>query len=206
MNVEVILREDFPSLGYVGDKVSVRAGYARNFLLPRGVAVEAFSHNQRQMQHQMAGIMSRRARLKAQAEELGRRLEATELAFTVKVGSQGKLFGSITAKDIEAQLREKGFAVDRKQIKITDQLKKSGSYKVQVKLHAEVTVNVTVKIESDGPVQRKEASEAVAASGSEASSKQVDGAADGASPKKEKRSPRKKKEAAPSGEGSTKEA
>lgn len=149
MNVEVILREDFPSLGYVGDKVSVRAGYARNFLLPRGIAVEAFSHNERMMRHQMSGIMSKRAKLKAEAVTLQGRLEGVELSFAVKIGSQGKLFGSITAKDIEAQLKEKGFAIDRKQIKLVEQMKKAGTYKVQVKLHAEVTASLSVKIEHE---------------------------------------------------------
>lgn len=144
--MEVILQQDFPSLGYVGDRVAVRNGYARNYLIPRGIAVEAFSHNARLLNHRMAGIIAKRKRLKAEAEALASSLAKVELEFTLKQGAQGRSFGSITSKDIEVALKEKGFTIDRKQVKVTEQLRKAGTFTVEVKLHSEVVVPVTINV------------------------------------------------------------
>lgn len=146
MNTEVILKEDYPSLGYVGDKVSVRAGYARNFLVPRGLAVEARSRNAKMLNHAVAHILVKKAKLKSAAEELQKRLEAVELECVLKGGEGGRTFGSISARDILTLLAEKGFTLDRSQVRLLETMKKPGSYKVQVKLHADVSAQVSVKI------------------------------------------------------------
>ena len=152
--MEVILKENFPSLGYVGDVVRVRNGYARNFLIPRGVAFESTSHNAKLLKHLMAGVNVRRAKLKGEAEELGKKIAAISLAYTLKAGEGGKVFGSIQTKDIETSLLALGFQISRTQIKLNDAIKKAGEYTVSVKLHSEVIISVPVKVTSEAPKTR----------------------------------------------------
>ncbi|NDC36996.1 MAG: 50S ribosomal protein L9 [Proteobacteria bacterium] len=154
--MEVILQSDFPTLGYVGDRVEVANGYARNFLIPRGIAVEASSRNERQINHLLSAINVKKARLRGEAEGLAKRLEGVSLEFKLKVGEGGKTFGSITSKDIEAALKAQGFDILRKQIRQTEPFKKAGEYKVQVKLHSEVTATVSIKLALEGIVEKKE--------------------------------------------------
>ncbi len=144
--MEVILREDFLTLGYVGDTVKVRRGFARNYLIPRGIAVEASSGNERQLKHKLSAIIAKRIKKKTEAEEFGRVLSQVSVELTLKVGAQGKSFGAITGKDIEAGLKDLGYDVDRRQIKLADPLRSAGSYDVEIKLHSEVSVSVQVKI------------------------------------------------------------
>ena len=149
--MKVILKEDYPSLGFVGDAVAVRGGYARNFLLPRGIAVEAESSKGRQLQHIIAGITARKAKKKAEAESFRQRLEALSLEFTLRLGEQGKSFGAVTARDIELELQKNDVVLDRKQIKLHEAIKSGGSFPVQVKLHSEVTATLTVKVNVETP-------------------------------------------------------
>jgi large subunit ribosomal protein L9 len=144
--MNVILQQDYPSLGYVGDRIAVRPGYARNFLIPRGIAVEASSHNARLLKHRMDGINAKKMKLKVEADALGAKLGVVTLDFTLKMGSGGRSFGAITAKDVEAALTSQGFTLDRKQVKLLEPIKKPGEYKVAIKLHSEVTVAVTAKV------------------------------------------------------------
>lgn len=144
--MEVILNQDFPALGYVGDRVSVKPGYARNFLLPRGIAVEALSRNAKLLKHRMAGITAKRLKLKAEAETVAGRFAGIVLEFTLKMSGQGRSFGSITLKDIQDSLKDKGLVVDRKQIRLLDSLKRAGSYEAFVKLHSEVQLPITLRI------------------------------------------------------------
>lgn len=159
--MEVILQENFPSLGYVGDRVNVKGGFARNFLIPRGIAIEASSRNERVLKHRLQHVMAKRIRLKSEAEALGKQLAETSLEFTLKMGEAGKSFGSVTSRDVETALKAKGFEIDRKQIRLTDTLRKAGDFKVAIKLHAEVTISVPVKVISETPpaalVEGKEA-------------------------------------------------
>lgn len=157
--MDVILQENFPSLGYVGDRVAVKGGYARNFLIPRGIAVEASSRNERLLKHRLQHIMAKRIRMKGEAEVLAQKLSENPLDFTLKMSDSGKSFGSITARDIEAALKAKGFELDRKQIRITEALRKAGEFKVFVKLHAEVTASVAVRIGSEAPEVKERSSE-----------------------------------------------
>lgn len=144
--MEVILREDFASLGYVGDKVNVRRGYARNFLIPRGIAIDATTRNERLLKHNLSAITAKRVKLKAAAEEEAKRIGEISLQFTLKAGKHGKTFGSITAKDICAALELKGVKIDRKRIKLSEPLKRSGTFAVDARLHAEVSVPLNVEI------------------------------------------------------------
>ena len=107
--MEVILQEDYAALGYIGDQVQVRPGFARNFLIPRGIAIAYSKRNVGEMAHRLVAIHAKKAKLKAAAEEEGKKLSAIVLSFTLKFGKQGKSFGTITTRDIEAQLLEKGF-------------------------------------------------------------------------------------------------
>src|SRR5215470_5237461 len=111
MNVQVILNEDVPNVGRTGDVVRVRAGFARNYLLPRKLAVEANPKNLHAFEHQKAVAMTKRERQKTAATTLKEKIEALVLSVKAKAGDEGKLFGSVTNIDLERALREKGFDV-----------------------------------------------------------------------------------------------
>jgi large subunit ribosomal protein L9 len=150
--MEVILREDFLSLGYIGDTVRVKRGYARNFLIPRGLAVEASSANDRVLKHKLSAIVAKRIKKKVEAEQFGKIIEQVIVEFTLKVGAKGKSFGAITTKDIEASLKSLGYQVDRRQIRLVDAIRGAGMHKVEVKLHSEVVVPLQVKVIAAQPV------------------------------------------------------
>lgn len=157
--MEVILQENYPSLGYVGDRISVKGGFARNFLIPRGIAVEASTRNERVLKHRLQHIMAKRIRMKSEAETLAKQLAETVLEFTLKMSDSGKSFGSVTSRDIETALKDKGFALDRKQIRMLETIRKAGEFKVSIKLHAEVTAAVPVKVASEVIVEAREKKE-----------------------------------------------
>ncbi|MGO9263663.1 MAG: 50S ribosomal protein L9 [Candidatus Binataceae bacterium] len=146
MNVQVILSEDVSNLGHPGDVVRVRAGYARNYLLPRKLAVEANPRNLREFEHQKRIAMLKREALKGQALTLKEKLEAVQLTLGARTGEEGKLFGSVTNLDLERALREQGFEIDRRRILLGEPIKQLGSYTVTVRLQPEVeaTVKFTV--------------------------------------------------------------
>ena len=142
--MDVILRQDVESLGRAGEVVTVKDGYARNYLLPRGLAYQATARHRRQLEAERAG----RAKVQAAAVDVARaeaaKLEAASLTFTMKAGEGDKLFGSVTAADVAAQLAAQGFAVDKKQIELAEPLKALGVYKVAVRLHADVKPELRV--------------------------------------------------------------
>jgi len=146
MNVQVILNEDMPNLGRPGDVVRVRAGYARNFLLPRGIAVEANPRNLRAFEHQKALAMVKRETLKSQAAGLKEKLEALRLNVKARAGEEGKLFGSVTNIDLERALRDQGFEIDRRRIVLGEPIKQLGDYTVVVRLQPEVEANLKVNV------------------------------------------------------------
>jgi large subunit ribosomal protein L9 len=146
MNVQVILNEDMPNLGRPGDVVKVRAGYARNYLLPRGLAVEANSRNLSAFEHQKAMAMVKREALKNQAAGVKEKLEALLLKVSARAGEEGKLFGSVTNIDIERALREHGFEVDRRRIVLNEPIKQLGDYSVTVRLQPEVEANLKLNV------------------------------------------------------------
>ncbi|MCF7689758.1 MAG: 50S ribosomal protein L9 [Cephaloticoccus sp.] len=149
---EVLLVQPVEGLGGEGDQVKVRAGYARNFLLPRSIAVPVTSSNRKQVE----ALKKRRAHREAQeltgAQELGKKLEVASLAFAVKTGEGGKMFGAITATDIHAKLVEAGIEIDKKRIHLHTPVKTLGKHTVKVKLHADVSVEVGFDIVSENPI------------------------------------------------------
>jgi len=146
MNVQVILSEDVPSLGRPGEVVKVRAGYARNYLLPRGLAVEANSKNLRAFEHQKGLAMLRREANKGQALKLKQQLEALALTISANAGEEGKLFGSVTNIDIERALRERGFDIERRKIMLAEPIKQLGEFTVPVRLDPEVEAGVKLTV------------------------------------------------------------
>jgi large subunit ribosomal protein L9 len=152
--MEIILQEDFPQLGYVGDKVSVKAGFARNFLIPSGIALLATSKQANQLNHRLQAVNAKKVRLKGVAEELGTKLAEVSLEFKLKVGESGKTFGSITTRDIAAAFGEKGFTLDRKQVLLLEPIKMVGSHEIEVKLHSEVVVNVPITVIAEKPAPK----------------------------------------------------
>jgi large subunit ribosomal protein L9 len=144
--MEVILREDFLPLGYVGDTVKVKRGFARNFLIPRGVAIESSSQNERALKHKLSAIVAKRLKKKAEAEAFGNTLSQIIVEFTLKIGAGGKSFGAITARDVETALKNLGYAVDRRQIRLLEVIKTPGQHKAEVKLHSEVSVPLQIKV------------------------------------------------------------
>lgn len=184
--MEIILQQDFPALGYVGDTVKVKPGYARNFLIPRGMAVEASSLNERLLKHRLTAINAKRVKLRAQAQEIVNRMQSLVLEYTLKVGAGGRSFGAISARDIEVQLKEKGFELDRRQIKLLEPIRKAGEFKVQVKLHSEVSANIPVIVRAEAP---------------KAEAAQVDG--EGKTERRRRGSRKAKSEEASTEEGST---
>lgn len=142
--MQVILTEDVPHLGNMGDVVTVKPGYGRNYLIPRGLAVQATPGNRAQMEHTIRRIEERRARLRIAASELGSKLEGLSITIARQSGEDDRLFGSVTNRDIEAALAALGHEIDKRRIMLKDAIRALGIYEVPVKLHADVTSNVKV--------------------------------------------------------------
>jgi large subunit ribosomal protein L9 len=145
--VKVILLEDVKKLGKKGDLVDVADGYARNYLLPRNLAQEATAGGIKQIKQQKAALEKRKKKEKELAQEIAEKLSKTSVTLKVKAGDQGKLFGSVTSKDISEALKEQQqIQVDRRKIELTEPIKSLGSYEVDIKLAPEVEAKLTVKI------------------------------------------------------------
>ena len=142
--MDVILRQDVDKLGSAGDMVTVKDGFARNFLLPQGLAYLATDGNKRRIEAERAQKGKKHAAEVAAAREVGSRLEAVSLTFSMKAGEGDKLFGSVTAGDVADRLKAEGFAVDKKSVELDEPLKALGVYKVPVRLHGEVKPEVRV--------------------------------------------------------------
>jgi large subunit ribosomal protein L9 len=151
MPVQVILRDDVPNLGKIGDVVRVKPGYARNFLLPRGLAVEANPKNLRMLEHHKRVITAKADREHKSAEASAKRLEGLQLTVRARAGEEGRLFGSVTNMDVERLLAEKGFQVDRRRIALDEPIKQLGTFPitVQVGRTARATVQLTVEAEPE---------------------------------------------------------
>lgn len=146
--MEVILRETVPNLGRSGEIVKVRPGYARNYLIPRGLAVYADRRNRRVLEHEQRLAAMRYERQKSQAESLAQRLTQTRLQFAMRAGEEGKLFGSVTNQDIYRALAQLGIEIDRRRIHLEEPIKNLGEYTVPVHLPAGVVAHVTVVVEA----------------------------------------------------------
>jgi large subunit ribosomal protein L9 len=142
--MDVILREDVDKLGRIGEVVTVKDGYARNFLLPRGLAYAATDGNRRRLEAEQRQRDRRAALAAGEARELAVKLEAVSLSFTMKAGEGDKLFGSVTAADIADRLGAEGFTVDKRAVDLPEPIKALGAYKVPVRLHADVKPEIRV--------------------------------------------------------------
>jgi large subunit ribosomal protein L9 len=147
--MEVILKEDIPNLGKMGEVVRVRDGYARNYLLPRSLVLIADKKNLKAFEHEKRVIAEQRERTLNQAQSLGEKLASVSLTIPVTAGEEGKLFGSVTNMDIERALREKGFDVDRRKIHLAEPIKTLGDFEVPVRLTADVTATVKLSVISE---------------------------------------------------------
>jgi large subunit ribosomal protein L9 len=144
--MDVILREDVKDLGRAGQLVRVKPGYARNFLLPKGLAYEATEGNRRRIEAEAKARTARQAQDREAASELAARLAATPLTITGKAGEGERLFGSITAQDIADALAKAGLSIDKRKIELEHPIKTVGEHTVQVNLHHDVKGEVRLKV------------------------------------------------------------
>jgi large subunit ribosomal protein L9 len=141
---EIILQQDIENLGEAGEVVDVSAGYARNYLLPRGLAIPATAGNMKRIEQERRRLERARTRERDRAEELSEQLADRSLSFSVRAGEEGHLFGSVTSSDIADRLAEEGIEVDRRLIRLDEPIKELGVYRVAVELHADVRPELKV--------------------------------------------------------------
>ena len=149
---EILLLKPVEGLGAEGDQVKVRAGYARNFLLPRKIAAPVTLANRKQVE----SLKKRRAEREVQelqgAQEVANKLEKTSIAFAVKTGEGGKMFGAITVNDLHDKLVQAGVEIDKKKIHLHTPVKTLGKHEVKIKLHADVSVDISFDVVSENPI------------------------------------------------------
>ena len=146
--MNVILTENVKGLGNMGEVVKVKPGYARNFLLPNKLAVEASSRNLNELEHHRRQLTRKAEKLSQEAAAIKGRIEALECVIAHRAGEEGKLFGSVTSMEIEAELAAKGVAIDRRKIQLEQPIKTLGEHEVEIKLNAGVTATLKVKVVS----------------------------------------------------------
>ncbi|MCL4854791.1 MAG: 50S ribosomal protein L9 [Bryobacteraceae bacterium] len=144
--MEVILREDIEKLGGRGQVVKVAAGYARNYLLPKRLAVEATAANKKIVEQERQAHLRREAKEVSDAQDLAKMLVGVTVTISQKAGEQDQLFGSVTAKDIAEGLEKQNFTIDRRKIHLDEPIKQLGEHKIPVRLHRDVTVDITVNV------------------------------------------------------------
>jgi large subunit ribosomal protein L9 len=146
----ILLREDIETLGGRGEIVTVKSGYARNFLLPKGIAILATKGNIKQVEKEREFLLKKAAEDKSTADLQAEQMKNIKLNFERKAGETGTLFGSVTSIDVTAALNDLGYEIDRKQVKLKDPIKELGEYTVDVRLHREVILEVPVKVRAEG--------------------------------------------------------
>ncbi len=151
-HTRILLREDVDDLGARGEIVRVRAGYARNYLLPRKLAVEATTNNVKAIEQERAALLKKEANERSTAQGQADQLGALVLEFKRKAGEQGALYGSVTSMDIAEELKQRGYEIDRHRIHLREPLKRLGEFAVPLRLHREVTVDLKVKVAAEGEV------------------------------------------------------
>jgi large subunit ribosomal protein L9 len=140
--MEIILLEDIPSLGKVGDLVKVSDGYGRNYLLPKKLAIKATPKSRKRLEHEKRLAQDKMDKVKRDAEKLAKRIEVFSCTISKPVGESGKLFGSVTSKEIEQNLNESGFQIERKNIELEEPIRNLGVYTIPIRIHPEVTANL----------------------------------------------------------------
>jgi large subunit ribosomal protein L9 len=144
--MKVILKQNVPSLGKAGDLIKVNDGYARNLLIPKGLAIEANEKNTKTLQHEKNNILQKTQKEHKIADDLALALSNVTLTMSRKVGDQDKIFGSVTTKDIESALKEKGYNIDRKMIIHDEQIKSLGEFKIKIKLLSGVDTELKLTV------------------------------------------------------------
>jgi large subunit ribosomal protein L9 len=144
--MKVLLKQDVPKIGKKGELLDVKEGYARNFLIPNGLAVEASGGAMKQVEEEKRAQDRRKAKEKEEAQALGKRIEAVPILLKHKAGDEGRLFGSITSSEIADAFEQKGFGVDKKKIVLDEPIRLVGRHTVKIKLHPEVVISVVVEV------------------------------------------------------------
>lgn len=144
--MQIILTEEVKGVGRAGEIVAVKDGYGRNYLIPKKLAVPATTTNLKALDHEKKVIADRQGKLKREAEKVAKSIEALSCSIPCQVGEEGKLFGSVTTIDIEKFLKEKDFAVERKNIHLEEPIKSLGEFTVEIKLHQDVKANLKVSV------------------------------------------------------------
>ena len=144
--MKVILKEDVKNIGSMGQIIDVADGFGRNYLVPRGLAVEANIKNMKSLEHEKKVIQEKAKKIKNQAQDLASRISHATLVIKAKAGEEGKLFGSVTTMDIAEQLKNEGIDIDKKKISIEETIKRLGSYAVKVRIHPEIVSEVNVQV------------------------------------------------------------
>ena len=144
--MEVILKEDIANVGKIGEVVRVRDGYARNYLLPRGLVLLANKKNLKTFEHQKKLVADQKQKITRQAKSVGEAVTAVSLIIRMRVGEEGKLFGSVTNIQIEKALKAQGLTVDRRKIQLDEPIKAAGDYEVPIRMTADLTVPLKVSV------------------------------------------------------------
>lgn len=147
--MEVILREDIDKLGNRGEVVKVASGYARNFLIPKRLAVAATDSNKKIVEQERQAHLRREAKQVNEAQELGKMMGAVAVTIRQKAGENDQLFGSVTANDVAVALEKMGYTIDRKKVHLEEPIKTLGSYQVSVRLHRDVSIDIPVHVVKD---------------------------------------------------------
>lgn len=161
-NAELLLLKPVENLGKEGDTVTVKAGYARNYLLPNGIAIPVTRSNRKQIEALKTRADQREAKELEKAQELQQKLEKISIAFAVQTGPGGRMFGAVTAQDLLNRLSEEGMTLDKKQVNLYTPVKSLGKHITKVKLHPEVTVDFEFEVVSENPIEDLEGGEAPA--------------------------------------------
>lgn len=144
--MKVILKEEVKQLGDMGQVVNVSNGYARNYLIPRGLAVEANEKNIKSLEHEKKVIEEKLRKIRNSAQELSNKIANMSIIIKAKSGEEGKLFGSVTSMDIAEQLKNEGFEIDKKKILLEEPIKRLGKYTVTIKLHSDILSQLNIEV------------------------------------------------------------
>jgi len=144
--MKVILKEDVKHVGKMGQIVDVADGYARNYLIPKGLVTEASTKNIKFLEHEKRTIQEKSKKIRNSAQDLAHRISSLTISIKAKAGEEGKLFGSITTMDVAEALQKEGVEIDKKKISLEEPIKRLGSYTVNIKLHPDVSAPLNIQI------------------------------------------------------------
>ena len=149
MSVNIILQENVEGLGVIGDQVAVKPGYARNYLVPKGLAIIANEKNVKELEHQKRQLTRKLEKVTQDAQAMKSRIESVRCEFVQRAGEEGKLFGSVTSMDIDGKLKDAGIEIDRKKIQLPEPIKTLGEHVVSIKLEAGVVAELKVVVNAE---------------------------------------------------------